>query len=232
MPAQPEIRSEEIQDIMHRTPSWLTRWGITILLAIVIIVLTGAAYITYPDQVTANIVIESYAKPLPIVVPAQAQIKHMISRDRMRVGEHKPLLVWSTGDTLRAPMASTLHLMVHPGANTTVMAGETLAILVPINVPYRIKGHLPVEGSGKVGVGQHAIIQLDAYPYREFGSLLASVETISPLEVNGYYDIRFALQNGLMTQQGKPINSRTYLRGKASILTSERSLLSRIFDII
>ncbi|UHG94928.1 HlyD family efflux transporter periplasmic adaptor subunit [Spirosoma oryzicola] len=232
MPIQPEIRSEEMQDIMHRTPSWLTRWGITILLTIVVALLLGASYIAYPDTVTAKVVIESYAKPVTITAPAHAQVRQMIIQDRTRVNPHAALWVWTTGDTLRAPIAGTIHLMGRLDSKNQVVAGETLAIIVPIDAPYRIRGDLPVEGSGKVGVGQPVVIQLDAYPHREFGSLLASVETISPLEVNGYYDIRFSLQNGLVTQQGKPINSRTYLRGKASILTSQRSLLSRIFDII
>lgn len=217
---------------MHRTPAWLTRWGITVLLLILAGVLTGASYIAYPDTVSANLMIDFQEKPVTIIAPASTTIRQTLIHDRSSVRKNSTLLVCSNGDRVRAPITGMAHLMMQPNTRKTIMAGETLAIIVPATNQYRVRGQLPVEGSGKVEVGQRAIIQLDAYPHQEFGSLLGTVETISPIEENGYYAVQFSLQRGLVTQKGRQIGSHTHLRGKASILTSERSLLSRIFEII
>lgn len=232
MPTQPEIRSEEIQDIMHRTPAWLTRWGITILLLILVGVLTGAAYIAYPDTVAATLTIDFQEKPITIIAPASTTIRKMMVHNRSLVRKGETLLIWANGDKARAPVTGTVYLMIQPQKQPSVMAGDTLAVIVPANSRYRVRGKLPIEGSGKVEAGQRAVIQLDAYPHQEFGSLLGTVETISPIEANGYYTVQFSLLQGLVTQKGTRIDSHTYLRGKVSILTSERSLLSRIFEII
>lgn len=232
MPAHPEIRSEEIQDIMHRTPNWLTSWGITVLLAIVVLVLTGASYIAYPDTATADVVVELRSKPITITAPASATIDQILIRNHLPIVPGTPILTWTNGDTLRASIAGTAYVMVPPGTVSELMPNEVIAILVPSNGPYRVRGHLPVSGAGKVRIGQQVSIQLDAYPHREFGSLPAVVETVSPVDVNGHYEIRFALQNGLVTQTGHRIDGRISLRGKATILTNERSMLSRIFDIL
>ena len=217
---------------MHRTPAWLTSWGITVLLAIVVFLLVGASYVAYPDTASAEVVVELQSKPVAITVPATATIRQVLIRNHMPVKRDAPVIIWSTGDTLRAPIAGIAYLMVLPGATDGVAPGETVAILVPSGGPYRVKGQLPADGSGKVAVGQRVTIQLDAYPYREFGSLPAVVETISPVDVNGQYAIRFSLQNGLVTQTGRRIEGRISLRGKATILTNERSLLSRIFETV
>jgi hypothetical protein len=47
------MRSDSIQDIFERAPSWLTRWGSTLVIFVLGIVLTLMATVPYPTTVTA-----------------------------------------------------------------------------------------------------------------------------------------------------------------------------------
>jgi len=43
-----ELRSEEVQEIMGEIPTWIIRWGITLLCCIVVCVLIGSYFFKYP----------------------------------------------------------------------------------------------------------------------------------------------------------------------------------------
>ena len=52
-----ELRSEEVQEILGTPPRWIVRWGITIILLVVIILFAGSYLFKYPDIIFANVVL-------------------------------------------------------------------------------------------------------------------------------------------------------------------------------
>jgi len=72
MPANTENRSREVQEIMGRMPSWITRWGITVIGVTVAIILSWSYFLKYPDVVEAKCVIMPGKSALSIsaTVPA------------------------------------------------------------------------------------------------------------------------------------------------------------------
>ncbi len=44
-----ELRSEEVQEMLGKTPNWMTMWGASIILGIIVIFLILAWFIRYPD---------------------------------------------------------------------------------------------------------------------------------------------------------------------------------------
>lgn len=61
-----ETRSEEVQAIMGRMPSWLTRYGIGLIGVMLGVILGFAAYISYPDIVPVEIIIRTSAAPFRV----------------------------------------------------------------------------------------------------------------------------------------------------------------------
>ncbi|MCD8042795.1 MAG: HlyD family secretion protein [Tannerellaceae bacterium] len=53
------IRSEEVQEIMGDVPSWITRWGITIIFLIVISLFIGSFIFKYPDVIVTEMKLTS-----------------------------------------------------------------------------------------------------------------------------------------------------------------------------
>ncbi|PRX55250.1 HlyD family secretion protein [Flagellimonas meridianipacifica] len=51
------LRSEEVQEILSNPPSWIVRWGITLIFMFTLIILTLCFLIKYPDLVTARVIV-------------------------------------------------------------------------------------------------------------------------------------------------------------------------------
>ena len=52
-------RSEEVQEIMGRMPSWLVRRGITLVAILMLVIGVGAYFFKYPDVIPATVTISS-----------------------------------------------------------------------------------------------------------------------------------------------------------------------------
>ncbi|MEL7422921.1 MAG: HlyD family secretion protein, partial [Bacteroidota bacterium] len=94
---------------------------------------------------------------------------------------------------------------------------------------------VPVSGIGRIAVGNRVMIELDAYPKSEYGSLTAEVNKISLLpqiynDNSSYYHVEVELTEPLVTSYGKPLEAGVMMTGTATIVTKDRSVLARIFE--
>ncbi len=62
-----KLRSEEMQDILSRTPNWMIRWGTILIFAIILMLFFVSWFIKYPDIVTTAIVITTAIPPEKLV---------------------------------------------------------------------------------------------------------------------------------------------------------------------
>lgn len=62
------LRSDEAGEMLERTPSWLLRWGVVILIGILVLLVAISVMIRYPDTLEGRAVITT--DPLPIEVKA------------------------------------------------------------------------------------------------------------------------------------------------------------------
>lgn len=64
MPSRREhFYSEEAQAILGRAPSWVVRWGVTVVFCILAGIIAGCYFIRYPQTVTAPISITTINPP-------------------------------------------------------------------------------------------------------------------------------------------------------------------------
>lgn len=69
-----ELRSEEVQEVMNHIPAWIIRWGITVLLSIVVLLLVGSYWFKYPDVVEAEILVSTQTPPAFILAKESGRI--------------------------------------------------------------------------------------------------------------------------------------------------------------
>ena len=58
MPTSPPfiaLHSEEIQDILGKAPSYLVRWGITVIFFVLMVIFLISWFVKYPDIIKGNI---------------------------------------------------------------------------------------------------------------------------------------------------------------------------------
>lgn len=72
-----ELRSEEVQEVMDHIPSWIVRWGSTVLLSIVLILLIGSYWFKYPDIVEAEITVSTQNPPVYVLARVSGQLKEL-----------------------------------------------------------------------------------------------------------------------------------------------------------
>lgn len=234
MPSHSEIRSEEIHDIMQRTPKWITRWGITVLFGIIVLILTGTYFIHYPDIVETNIWVSGKENVVKIKGVDNLTINKILVKDKAIVAINDPLFLMNNRDDLEhlEIIKASVGGMFYQQNPDVASNNLELGFIVPQNQVHIVHGKLPIEGIGKVEIGHHVILKLDAFPYREFGVIEGRVKSVSPSFDDNSFDVAISLANGLQTQNGKKITLPMRLKGKAEIMTNDKSLLKRIFDII
>lgn len=62
-----ELRSEEVQEILTKTPHWMIRWGNLLILIIIILIFLFSWFIKYPDIITTEITITTQVPPEKLV---------------------------------------------------------------------------------------------------------------------------------------------------------------------
>ena len=64
------FHSDEVQEIMGRRPAWILRWGITIIILILLGIIVACYFIKYPQTVTAAITLTSDNPPSDLAAKA------------------------------------------------------------------------------------------------------------------------------------------------------------------
>ena len=73
-------------------------------------------------------------------------------------------------------------------------------------------------------------IQLDNYPYQEFGVVKGKVGSMSLVPDQESYFLEIELADSLVTTYDRSIPFAQELQGNARIITEDRRILERVFD--
>lgn len=84
---------EEVQDIMSKMPHWIVRRGITLLLAVVMLLFAGAYFIHYPDVISTQVNITSANPPVKIVAQTGGKISELFVQNNAAVQENSPIYI-------------------------------------------------------------------------------------------------------------------------------------------
>lgn len=139
---------------------------------------------------------------------------------------------WKQQFLLHSPIEGRLSLTRFWSPQQFVQINETVATVVPENATHKIigKAALPIVNSGKVQSGMEVNIQLDSYPYQEFGVLKGKVGSMSLVPDEESYFLEIELADSLVTTYNRTIPFAQELQGNARIITEDRRILERVFD--
>lgn len=77
-----ELRSEEVQEILTRSPHALVRWGITVFFGLLALFFIGGCFFKYPDTVDATVTVTTEHPPVWIVARGSGKLKELYRHDR------------------------------------------------------------------------------------------------------------------------------------------------------
>lgn len=78
MPIDYSSHSEEAQEILGKIPSWIIRWGATLIFLIFLIILIGCCFIDYPERVNGTITITTVSSPIDVVSKSSGNIEKIL----------------------------------------------------------------------------------------------------------------------------------------------------------
>ena len=88
-----KIYSEEVRDVLSDPPKAILRWGNTILLGFIVLLLLLSWIIKYPDIITTQIVITTNIPPEKLVARTSGKLEAILVKDRMNITKNSPLAV-------------------------------------------------------------------------------------------------------------------------------------------
>ncbi|MDR2692300.1 MAG: HlyD family secretion protein, partial [Dysgonamonadaceae bacterium] len=77
--------------VLQKIPSWILRWGITLIFCILAILLVGSYFFRYPEIVTAPIVVTTENLPVNIVAKSSGRIDTLYVTEKQQVSKNQIL---------------------------------------------------------------------------------------------------------------------------------------------
>ncbi len=157
--------------------------------------------------------------------------KYLLSLRNATEALNAQIKSWERDYLLANPINGIVTQMGVWSSNQTVNAGEIVFTVMPSqqNIP-KGKAMLPVQGAGKVKIGQRVNVRINNFPDQEFGYLLGKVESISSIPTaEGFYVVEVGFPNGMRTNYGKTLPITQQMLGSADIITEDLRLMERFF---
>ena len=98
------LRSEEVQEIISTPPSWLIRWGITLVFIITCFLIFLSFFIKYPDFINSRIMVTTLEPTEKIIAVNSGQIEKFFLANREKVKAGQPIAIIKNASDLRSVM--------------------------------------------------------------------------------------------------------------------------------
>ena len=117
--------------------------------------------------------------------------------------------------------------------NNRVSVGDTICSVIS-EYKGHPKGHIKLSQHqvADIAIGDKVNIELSKFSSHTYGYLLGEVSSVSYVPSNKTYAVEVELPDGMYTTSKLEVDYEVGLVGKAEIITSSRSILSRIFGQI
>ena len=84
-------RGLAVQELISNRPGFLIRWGVTIFLLILILIIAATWFIQYPDTVVTNARLTSLNPPKPVIARSEGQLVQLFSKEGDRVEKNQAI---------------------------------------------------------------------------------------------------------------------------------------------
>lgn len=131
-----ELRHTAVNELLGAAPGWLVRWGVSVFCGVIVVLLVGACFFSYPEVITAPITVTTRQPAVWVVAQASGRIDSIYVEDHAPVEKGRLLAVINnTADTrdiftlkaqmeLFAPFVKTFDLQLFVALEQRLNLGE------------------------------------------------------------------------------------------------------------
>jgi multidrug resistance efflux pump len=184
------------------------------------------------DQSTTQIAITGFRRNI-----LDIQSGHIYSKEQLRFKVIESYQVlwnaiteWKRQFIITSPIEGIVSYFNYWSNNQNIKRGEEVFTILPDSSSVYIgKALLPIQNTGKLRLGQKALVKLENYPHAEFGILTGVVKHISSIPKQGFYAIELSFAQPLKTSTGLELRLKDELAGEVEIITEDLRILERVF---
>lgn len=225
--------NEEIQEIIGQVPGWVIRWGISVFLGLLLIVLGVSRYLYLPVSIKAKATLnarEQYFRVVWMKTDPSVDYLPQVS-DGAVVRKNDTILVESNSVTGKKQFyTAPTNGKVAMFKGTEEMPRASVLMVVPEFSTYDVELHVPINGAGQLRKGQKVILRLDEFPESKYGFLIGRVATRPVVPIDRFYRVKVTLTNGLTTNINQKIPMQAVINGEAEVITENLSVFDKVFS--
>lgn len=90
---EPDIKIEEVNELLSDVPGWIVNWGITVISLILLSVIALSVFIKYPDKLVAKTTITTIDPPVTLIAKTSGKITELNVKNNQVVKRGDVLLV-------------------------------------------------------------------------------------------------------------------------------------------
>ena len=117
-----QIRSEEVMDILGSPPSWIIRWGTTLLFLAFMLLCVAGWIVKYPDKIYAGVTITTESPPVKIIARSTGYINKLMVKGDQPVKRGDVLVVMQDAADYKDVLALDKQLIALQSLNDKVLA--------------------------------------------------------------------------------------------------------------
>ncbi|WP_426483271.1 HlyD family secretion protein [Flavobacterium sp. 2] len=88
-----KIYSEEVRDVLSDPPKSIQKWGNTILLTFIIVLLLISWFIKYPDIISSQIIVTTSIPPQKVLAKTTGKIEAILASDKSKIESGTPIAI-------------------------------------------------------------------------------------------------------------------------------------------
>lgn len=245
MPNEDQIKkvqlfeSDEIDEIIGQPPPWLIRWGISVFLFVLILIITLSILINYPEVIAIQFNLKSTNSSQSVIMTKDGKVNKLLVSEGSYVHKNDTLISFENNQIndksksciITSSTDGKVNFISGLQENQLLLKGQILFYITPSVTSYFAVLNASQKQVVRIKCGQMVNIKLSAYPFQEYGSINGIVSYVSDLATESGYYVKVSLPNGLKTTYGKILSYKENLTGTANIIIKKRRFIEKIMEV-
>ena len=175
----------------------------------------------------------AYDKALSDLTTSVSSLNQAIKSSEAKISEIKGRLRLQEDTinklTIKSPVNGEITGLKFNSKGQLVGAGSRVAVIIPTDVRPIIMLTVPNKDIAGVREGIDARVKVVAYPFRQYGTVKATVTRVFPMLDKPFFNVRLRLEKKFINVNGKPAPLEPGLDVNVDLLTERKRILELIF---
>lgn len=232
---EPEKHTEDIQEIITKVPTWIVRWGITLLFSTILIIVAISALVPYPEMIKSPLKLQSLGNTVSVVADTAGLIVKVFVEKNSAVKKGQPLMeikkeIDQKSYIIQAPNNGRVGFSAIVQAGSIAEKNQEMFKIHPLSEQFFGVMYIPKNDISKIKVGQEVLIKLAGSSSVGNNAMQGKVDFVADEPVNDHFLVKVAFTKP-STKAGN-FEIKSWMEFDAQIITNKSNLFLKVFGNI